>query len=55
LARHGILYPSRLEEERIVALYERVLDKVRAVVKKPMIELRKELSAVIDQLDLAMV
>jgi hypothetical protein len=55
LARHGILYPSRLEEERVIALYERVLDKVRALVKKPMIELRKELAAVIDRLALAMV
>lgn len=35
--------------------YKHLLDEVRAVVKKLMIELRKELAAVIDQLDLAMV
>jgi hypothetical protein len=54
LARHGILYPSRLKEERMVALYERVLDKVRTVVTILMIELRKELAALIDQRDPAM-
>lgn len=32
-----------------------MVDKVRTVVTKPMIELRKELAALIDQLDLAMV
>lgn len=38
----------------MVALYERVLDKVRTVVTIPMIELRKELAALIDQRDPAM-
>jgi hypothetical protein len=55
LAKQGILYPSRLKEKRMVAVYERMLEKVRTVVTKPIIELRNELAALIDQLDLDMV
>lgn len=54
LAKHGSLYPPRLKEERMVALFERVLDMVRTVVTITAIELRKELAALIDQRDLAM-
>jgi hypothetical protein len=51
----GILYPSRLNEERNVALYSRALSKVRAVATPRLLELRDELAAVIDLFDLAIV
>ena len=38
----GILYPSRLNEERNVALYSRALSRVHAVATPPLLALREE-------------
>ncbi len=51
----GILYPSRLNEERNVALYSRALSKIRVAAAPRLVELRDELAAVINQFDLAIV
>ncbi len=51
----GILYPSRLNEKRNVALYSRALGKVRIAATPRLTEMRDELAVVINQFDLAIV
>lgn len=48
----GIYYPSRLNEERNVALYDRALHKLRVSQKGPLIELRDPLAAILNDLEI---
>jgi hypothetical protein len=49
----GILYPSRLNEERCVALYDRAVNKLRATASPRLIECKTELAAILDDLQIA--
>ena len=51
----GIYYPSRLNEERCIALYDRALDKLEAIASPPLMVCAVELAAILDDLELALV
>ena len=51
----GILYPSRLNEQRNIALYDRALSKLRPLSTPRLVECRDEQAAIIRDLDLAIV
>jgi hypothetical protein len=51
----GIYYPSRLNEERNIALYQRGVAKFRQVSTPRLLECRSELASVIQDLNLAIV
>lgn len=49
----GVYYPSRLNEERCIALYDRALGKVRCTATPRLMECRTELAATLDALEIA--
>jgi hypothetical protein len=49
----GVVYPSRLNGERNIALYDRALGKVVARVARRLIDRRDELAAIISDFNLA--
>jgi len=49
----GVLYPSRLNEERCIALYARALPKLKATATPLLVDCRAELAAILDDLDIA--
>jgi hypothetical protein len=51
----GILYPSRLNEEINLALYDTALPKVRASSNRPFLEYRAEVASLIREFRLAIV
>ncbi len=51
-APDGILYPSRLNEQRNIALYARALGKLAAEATPRLVERRDELAAIIRDFDL---
>ena len=51
----GILYPSRLNEERCIALYARAIPKLKATATPLLVDCRAELAAILDGLDIAIV
>lgn len=52
---HGILYPSRLNEEINLALYDVALPNVRVSTTRPFLEYRPEVAALIREFKLAIV
>jgi len=52
---HGILYPSRLNEEINLALYDVALPNVSVSSTRPFLEYRSELAALIRRFKLAIV
>lgn len=48
----GVYYPSRLTEERNIAVYDRALSKLRARSTPRLIELRSPLAAIINDCEL---
>jgi len=52
-APDGILYPSRLNEQRNIALYARALGKLASVAMPRLVERRDELATIIRDFDLA--
>ncbi len=50
----GIFYPSRLNEERCIALYDRALGKLEAVATPRLVECDVELAAILDDLEVAL-
>lgn len=50
----GVYYPSRLNEERCIALYDRALGKVEAVATPRLVECEAELAALLDDLEIAL-
>ncbi len=54
-APDGVLYPSRLNEERCIALYDRAIGKVAPVATPHLMECRAELAAILSDLDIALV
>ncbi len=51
----GILYPSRLNEERNIALYARALPKLKPIDTPALIDCRDDLTGIIRDLELAIV
>lgn len=51
----GILYPSRLNEQRNIAVYARALPKFAPRVTPALIDCRDDLAAIIRDLDLAVI
>ncbi len=51
----GVYYPSRLNEERNIALYDRALTKLKAGETPRLIECRDPLAAIIGKFDLAII
>ena len=51
----GVYYPSRLNEERNLALYDRALRRLRPAATPRLIECRGQLAAIITDFDLAIV
>ena len=51
----GIYYPSRLNEERNIALYDRALTKLKTTAAPRLIECRGPLAAIIDEFNLSIV
>lgn len=51
----GVYYPSRLNEERNIALYDRSLVKMRAKRVCPLLSKRRELARLIIEFDLAII
>jgi hypothetical protein len=51
----GVLYPSRLNEDRCIALYARALPKLKATATPLLVDCRAELAAILDDLDIAIV
>ena len=52
-APDGVLYPSRLNEERCLAIYSRGCSKLEAVSTPRLVDCRSELAAILDDLDIA--
>jgi hypothetical protein len=53
-APDGVFYPSRLNEERCIALYDRALAKVEAIATPRLMDCDLELAAILDDLDIAL-
>ena len=51
----GVFYPSRLNEERCIALYDRALGKLKATATPRLMECDVELAAILDNLGVALV
>jgi hypothetical protein len=51
----GVFYPSRLNEQRCIALYERALPKVEASATPRLMECDLELAAILNDLQIALV
>jgi hypothetical protein len=51
----GILYPSRLNEERCIALYDRAIGKLEVVATPRLVDCRVELAAILNDLEIAIV
>jgi hypothetical protein len=51
----GVLYPSRLNEERCIALYARAIVKLQATATPLLLDCRSELAAILDDLEIAIV
>jgi hypothetical protein len=51
----GVFYPSRLNEERCIALYDRALGKLTATATPRLMECEIELAAILDNLSVALV
>lgn len=49
----GVLYPSRLNEERRIALYGRVIGKLDAIASPRLLECGAELAAILDDQTIA--
>lgn len=49
----GVLYPSRLNEERCVALYDRAVAKLEVVASPRLLDCRAELAAILEDLEIA--
>ena len=54
-APDGVYYPSRLNEERCIALYDRALGNVAATATPRLIDCDAELAAILDDLEIALV
>ncbi len=50
----GVFYPSRLNEERCIALYDRALGKLETVATPRLVECDVELAAILDDLEIAL-
>ncbi len=50
----GVLYPSRLNEERCLAVYDRALGALEAASTPPLLDRRTELAAILDELEIAL-
>lgn len=50
----GILYPSRLNEERCIALYDRGIGKLKVIASPRLIDCEIELAAILDDLQIAL-
>jgi hypothetical protein len=51
----GLVYPSRLNGEACVAVYDRALPKLRTRVARPLLGWRREMAVVVRDLRLALV
>lgn len=51
----GVFYPSRLNEERCIALYDRAITKLAAVATPRLMDCRAELAAILTDLEIAVV
>ena len=49
----GVYYPSRLNEEHCIALYDRTVSKVETVAAPRLLDCRLELAAILDDLEIA--
>jgi hypothetical protein len=54
-APDGVLYPSRLNGERCIALYDRAIGKLTVRASPRLVELRDVLARIIEEFDLAIV
>ena len=50
----GVYYPSRLNEERCIALYDRALSKLEVLGTPRLTDCRAELAAILDDLEIAL-
>jgi hypothetical protein len=50
----GILYPSRLNEERCIALYDRAISKLKVMASPRLMDCEIELAAILDDLQIAL-
>ena len=50
----GIFYPSRLNEDRCIAVYDRAVPKLQAVASEPLLDCRDELATILDDLGIAL-
>ncbi len=51
----GVYYPSRLNEERCIALYDRALMKLETTATPRLMDCDDELAAILDDLEIALV
>ena len=51
----GVYYPSRLNEERCLALYDRALGKLQATATPRLMDCRLELATIVDDLELSII
>ena len=51
----GVYYPSRLNEERCIALYDRALGKLKATTTPRLMDCRAELAAILNELEISVV
>lgn len=51
----GVYYPSRLNEERCIALYDGALGKVKATAAPRLMDCRSELASILNDLEIAVV
>ena len=48
-----MLYPSRLNEERCAAVYDRAVGKLEVIASPKLSQCRAELAAILDDLEIA--
>jgi hypothetical protein len=53
-APDGVFYPSRLNEERCIALYHRALAKVEVIATPRLMDCDLELAAILDDLEISL-
>ena len=53
-APDGVFYPSRLNEERCIALYHRALAKVEAIATPRLMDCDLNLAAILDDLEISL-
>lgn len=51
----GVLYPSRLNEERCIALYARAIPKLKAIATPLLMDCRSELADILKDLEIAII